>query len=91
MPATPAVQAAMTTLLLGRGWHPRVQGDSGTPLATPGLGSRSVGQHLLASGILWGFNPFMAGQEGFSICLGCRASALMSVQGFPTCPGPGNK
>lgn len=68
----------MTTLLLGRGQHPRVQGGSGTPLgplATPGLGSRngrSVGQHLLVSGVLW----------WFSICLGCRASALM-VRSFP--------
>lgn len=36
-----------------------MQGDSGTPHATPGLGSgngRSIGQHLLISGILWGFS-----------------------------------
>lgn len=41
----------MTTLLLA---GDSTQGCRGTPLATPGLGGRSVGQPLLVSVILWG-------------------------------------
>lgn len=86
----------MTTLLGGQQATQGCRGALGTPLLAPGLGStirRPVGQHLLVSGVLWGFS--IRGWAGILHLPGVQSfcphgeGASCPFRSFPSAQGQG--